>query len=128
VSADVDYSSTGNNASTVLTSTFTTLGDFNVTGVEPVTTEFVYNGTYTRNGSMTSLVREENTFDYTLTMALSQVKQSKTTYQISSGSATINLTCTVSDGQTFVFSGTLTFNGSQNCTLVIGTKTLNFQI
>lgn len=128
VSCDADFHTSGNNASSLLSSTFTTDGDFNVSGVEPVTTEYVFNGTYTRNGNMTSKVRDKVSFDYVLILTISQLKMAKTTAMINSGSTAVTLNCTTSEGSTFAFSGTLTFNGNKNCVLVLNGESYSFQL
>lgn len=128
LSADVDYTSTGNNESSLLSSTFNGSGDLLATGMESFVTEFTFNGTYARSGNMSSKVRGKVAFDYNLAMTLVNVKVSKSSYLIQSGTVDFSLSCTTSEGTTFTFDGKVLMSAGQNCTLTIGEESWSFQL
>lgn len=127
-SIDLNYHGSGNNGTSVMSSTFTSDGVFIMGGVESSVTEYIFNGTYTRNGDFSSKIRENHSCTSVLSLNFSNVKMSKTDYVFNSGTATVNLSCTTSDSQTFTFTGTLTFTGNQNCTITINGVTYTVQM
>jgi hypothetical protein len=131
-STDVDFTTTGTNATSLLSGNMNGTGDFNIGSIEPITTEYIITGTYDRTGRMKSKVRNENEFDYSLTLTFSNLKLDKDTYIVSSGSAAVALSCTLvggsNDGQSWTFSGTITFNGNQNCVLTLNGANYTFQL
>ena len=94
-------------------------GSFTITGIEPASSDWVFNSSYTRNGSEQSNIGNKNTFTSTLTITSTNIQVSKTTQQIISGSGAVTISGASTSGKSFSFSGTITFNGSQTATLVI---------
>jgi hypothetical protein len=125
---DVNYHSTGDNANTLMSSTFSADGDFEVTGLAVSDSDYVFNGTYHRSGDVTTKVRNKLTFSSTLDITIAGLIMHKTTYLIKSGSAAITLNCVTSDNQSFDFTGIITFNGNQNCTLTLNGVNYTIQI
>lgn len=125
--ATIGYTSTATTASSVMSSDFTATADWTITGLSSLG-GYVLNGTYVRNGDFHSLLRDEHSFDAVLTVSLTNVVFNSLTYAPSSGSATLYLECTAPGGENFVFQGSLEFQGSQNCTLILEDKVYTFQL
>jgi hypothetical protein len=94
-------------------------GSFTITGIEPSNTAYTFNSSYTRQGSQQSKIGNKNSFTSTITVTSSNILVNKTTQQIVSGSAAVNIAGASSSGKSFSFSGTITFNGGKTATLVI---------
>ncbi len=127
-SVAITYNSTGNNASSVMKSTFNTTGNFTMTGMEVSSTEYLFDGVYTRNGDYTSKIRESHSCNTVITLTFTDVAMSKTDYIFNSGSAVLDITCTTTDSQTFTFTGTIVFLGNQNCSITINGTTYTVQV
>jgi hypothetical protein len=82
-------------------------------------TQFNYNGSYTREGSQVSKIRNKNSFSSKVTLTLQNVKVNKVTGQIDSGSAAAAITGTTAAGNSFSYGGTVTFNGSRTATITL---------
>lgn len=95
-------------------------GQFTITGLQPAATQYTFNETYIRKGSETSLVGNQLAFASTITIQASNLIVDKSTQQIVSGTATVSISGSTSGGKSFSYTGTLTFNGSQTATLVLG--------
>jgi hypothetical protein len=89
---------------------------------------YVFNGSFTRNGSHTSKVRNRTTFTSDLTINLTNVTVDKTTQQIISGSGSVVLNCESSTGIAYSFSGTIVFAGSGNATLTLNNTNYNISL
>lgn len=84
---------------------------------------FLINGSCTRNGSQTRLLRNGNGATTTVTISLSNVAVSKTTRKIQSGSAEVIINGQGSGGQTVDSTGSIVFNGDGTATLTINGQT-----
>lgn len=93
--------------------------DWTVSNLSPINPSVIFNGQYGRNGTQVSLVGNMNTFESDLAINLSSVVVNKTTYEIESGTATMNFVGISSTGVQYNFSGAITFNGDGTATLVI---------
>jgi hypothetical protein len=93
---------------------------FTVTGLQPSASQYVFNQTYTRKGSETSKVGNQLGFTSTITIQTSNLTVDKSTQQILSGSATVSISGATTSGKAFSYTGTLTFNGNKQATLVLG--------
>ena len=82
-------------------------------------TPYTFNGTFTRTGSHTSKVRNRYTYTVNMTITLTNLTVSKTTYQITGGTGTVVMTGNVSNGNSYSFNGDIVFNGNGNATLTI---------
>jgi hypothetical protein len=82
-------------------------------------TQYTYNGNYTREGSQVSKIRNKNTFTSKIVLNLSNLKVSKTTGQIDSGTATASITGSTTGGNSFNYGGTVTFTGSKTATITL---------
>jgi hypothetical protein len=90
-----------------------------VTGLGGDTAYYVFNQTYVRNGSQTSKINEKRSFTSVITITSSDVKISKSTLKILSGTGVVSITGTGSGGYTFTRTGTITFLGEDKATLVL---------
>lgn len=93
---------------------------FTVTGLEPGASQFLLNEKYVRNGSEASNVGNKASFSSTIIIQSSNIVVDKSTQQIVSGSASVNISGATSDGKSFSYSGTITFLGNKQATLVLG--------
>ena len=82
-----------------------------------------FNGSYLREGTQISKVRNMNTFESTISYTLSNLVVNKNTYQILSGSAQVSFVGISSTGNQYNFTGLLTFNGDNTATLVLNGNT-----
>ena len=93
-------------------------GAFTITGLEPSATELTLTQNYTRNGTQQSKVRNTRSFT-SKTVIQTNLKAIKGTQQITSGTGTISINGTASTGESFSYTGTLTFLGGNKATLVV---------
>lgn len=101
--------------------------NFTIGGLNLSSTEFIYNGTYSRSGTQQSNINTQSSFTSNLQVTASHVTIDKTTRTITSGTAPITLTGSGSGGTTFTYPGTLVFNGNQSATLTINGNTYQIQ-
>ncbi len=113
----------GNYSGNVMTSTNSGNRNWTITGLGSSYTSYTYNGSFTRTGSHTSKLRAQNTFNVNMQMTSTNVVVNKSTKKITAGTGTVNVTCTVSNGNNYSFTGTLTFNTNNTATLVINGNT-----
>lgn len=94
-----------------------------ITGLDSVSAQYVYSGSFTHNGEHVSEVRNQYTFNSSLSTSTSNLKVDKTTKRIVGGTSSVNLTCTVSNGNSYSFSGSITFNSDNTATLTLNGNT-----
>lgn len=106
-----------------------TTGTLTFSGLSPQETAYLVEGSYTLEGDITGdLRRVDPTFNCTTTISLSGLSISKTTYDITGGSGTVQVTGTNGQGNTRTLNGTLTFNGNGTVTVVVNGHTHTFPI
>lgn len=81
--------------------------------------QYIYNGTYTREGSQTSKIRNKNTFTSKVILNVSNLKVNKVSGQIDAGTSTVAITGNTSTGNSFSYGGNITFNGSKTATITL---------
>lgn len=91
-----------------------------LSGLDEQTSEYVVSQTYNREGSQTSFVRAQNSFTSTINFETTDLKILKANYTITSGTALAQFNGEVSNGNTYNFSGEITFNGNQTATIRMG--------
>jgi hypothetical protein len=119
---------TGNYDGPAITGSRTGTRDWVLTGIGTAYTAFVINGTFNCNGSWTMKVRSMNTFTNTVAITCTDVTVDKITHRITGGTGTVNITCVVSNGHSYQFTGTVVFNGDHTATLTINGKTYTILI
>lgn len=82
-------------------------------------TEYVLNGTYKREGTQASKVREQNSFSSTVEFTVTDLSIGKIKRRINSGSANLLITGQASNGESFSFNGTVEFLGDGAATVTI---------
>jgi hypothetical protein len=102
--------------------------NWTITGLDAGSSGLIWNGMLTRTGVHTSKLRQKNTFTTTVDIVPNDVVVSKTWYKIVSGTATVAINCTSSDGKEYNYSGSLVFNGDNTATLTLNghTYTITF--
>lgn len=90
-----------------------------VTGLGGDSTYYVFNQTYTRNGSQVSKINQKHSFTSLISVVSSDIKISKSTLKILSGTGTVTVTGEGSGGRSFSYTGTITFLGGEKATLVV---------
>ncbi|MFN0083574.1 MAG: hypothetical protein ACKVOM_13780 [Ferruginibacter sp.] len=80
-------------------------------------TQYILNGSYTRDGSQKSKIGGKNSFTSKVTINLSNLQLIKTTGQIASGTASVTITGSSSTGNSFSYSGNITFTGAKTATI-----------
>lgn len=101
---------------------------WSLTGLEAAATNAILDGSYVRNGTQVSKVREQNTFTSTLTYNLNAINVSKTAHQIVSGSASVAFSGLSSNGNAYTYNGEITFNGNGTATLVLNGNTYTINL
>ncbi|MCC8425056.1 hypothetical protein [Mucilaginibacter sp. UR6-11] len=104
-----------------LSSTDSGTSTVTIGGLSSSATNFVINGTYTRNGAFNSKVGSKASGNSTVVITASNVTLSKPGRAVVSGSAVITVSGTAPSGA-FNFTGNLVFNGNNQATLTIGTN------
>lgn len=92
--------------------------NMDVSGLEPLGTVLVWNGTYRSSGSQDLNFRQQNTVSTVFQCTLVNVEVGKQSQKIESGSGTFTLDVT-QGGTTTPYTGTITFNGDDTATLII---------
>ncbi|MEZ4829934.1 MAG: hypothetical protein R3C61_27180 [Bacteroidia bacterium] len=113
------YSSNGQYDTPRMSSADQASGSFVLSGLQPSSGNYVYNGSFGRSGSQTSKIRNQNSFTSQLTLTTTNLTVDKSSYEILSGTADVVLTGTASNGTGFSFTGQITFNGNQSATLIV---------
>jgi sterol desaturase/sphingolipid hydroxylase (fatty acid hydroxylase superfamily) len=93
---------------------------FTVTGLQPSSAQYIFNLTYQRKGSQTAKAGGTNTFTSTISITSSDLTVDKSSGEIVSGNAAVNISGATTTGRSFSFSGTLTFTGNKQATLILG--------
>ncbi|MBK7938034.1 MAG: hypothetical protein IPJ82_13495 [Lewinellaceae bacterium] len=128
-SASVDVSGNGTFSTTHWSGSDQTTGNLTFTGLSPQEPAYLVNGTYALEGDVTGdLRRVDPTFDCTTTITLTNLSISKTTYEITGGTGTVQVTGTNGQGNTRTLNGTLTFNGNGTVTVVVNGHTHTFPV
>jgi hypothetical protein len=119
------------NVPTNITFNFTGKGNYNgarMSATDTSNAQFVLTGSssaylltanYTRTGVVTSKIAKQYTFHTVLNIQSSNITINKTTHEIISGTATVTLVATSTSGKKFTFTGTITFLGNKQGSLVI---------
>jgi hypothetical protein len=90
----------------------------------PQSTVCYFNGSYTRDGSQSSKVRNRNSWTTQISIVFANVVINKSSRRIMNGVATGTLSGSTTGGQSVQYALTIVFNGSQTATVGInGTKT-----
>ncbi|QTY26028.1 hypothetical protein [Flavobacterium sp. CS20] len=92
---------------------------FLITGLEPTSTEWVYNANHTREGHFQSNVGNQNSMDILLTYGSDDIVVSKSTQQILSGTFEVDFSATLPNGNIVNRGATIVFNGSQTATITL---------
>lgn len=104
-------------------------GALTFTGLNPQATAYIVNGSYTLTGDLTGdLRRIDPTFNCTTTITLTDLSISKSTYNITGGAGTVQVTGANGQGNTRTLDGTLTFNGDGTVTVVVNGHSHTFQL
>lgn len=89
---------------------------------------YTLQGSYTREGSQTSKVRDQNSFTSDLNVIITSLNVNKNTLRIDSGSATFTLTGSGTGGNSFSYEGTIIFNGNGAATITINGESFDIQL
>lgn len=93
-------------------STQTGSGSLTVTQLDESTTQYAVNGTYNRNGTFQSKIRNKNTSTSTVALTVESVKVDKSTHEILSGTASVTITGSVTNKGSFTYTASVTFDGN----------------
>lgn len=91
-------------------------------------TAYVLNGTYKREGTQTSKVREQKSFSSTVQFTVTDLSVGKIKRRINSGSAVLLISGQASSGENFSFSGTVEFLGDGAATVTINGEVYNIDL
>ncbi len=128
-SLDLGVNANGNYHSLLTTGTEAGEGTYALSGLLSSADNYVSNGGYSSTGSVTSKVGLKNTYTLVADLQFNDLEIDKSTLVIASGTGSITLVATSSNGQNPVtFTGAITFNGGGNATLVIQGKSYTIQV
>jgi len=114
-----DYNKTGTYNGPRLTRTGKSSGQLTFTNIAPTETYLIANGTLTANGTSDFSVQgTDKSLSTVTTFTLSNLHVDKTTYEITEGTATVNLEATGED-DSLTLTGSVTFLGSGQATITI---------
>jgi hypothetical protein len=99
-----------------------------ISGILPTSTAYSVNGTYTRNGSQTSKVRQNAVFTSVISLTVSNIQVSRSTNRILSGSASGSIALALSNGKSANYTISITFLGNQAATVVINGKSYSVNL
>ncbi|NUO00860.1 MAG: hypothetical protein HUU01_09635 [Saprospiraceae bacterium] len=117
-SLDFDRTAEGNYETARMISDDSAVGDWLVENI--VTgANYVINGSYSREGSQTSKVRNQNAFTSSLQVSLDDLNLDKGTRRIVSGIASFTLNGSGTAGRSFSYEGDLVFNGNGSVTIIV---------
>ncbi|MFN7117669.1 MAG: hypothetical protein ACK4TA_12785 [Saprospiraceae bacterium] len=91
-------------------------------------TAYTLNGTYTREGSQTTTIRNQNSFTSQVNISVNSLSVNKNTLRIDSGTATFTLSGSGTDGNNFSYQGNIVFNGNGSATVTINGETFDIQL
>lgn len=128
-SASVDVSSNGTYATQRWSGNTQGAGELAFTGLNPQSTEYVANGTYTSTGSVTGKLRKKDpTLNCQTNMVLSDLKISKSSYKITGGTGTVTVTVSAGNGSSETLNGTLVFNNDGTVTVTVNGHSHTFPL
>ncbi|MFA6059487.1 MAG: hypothetical protein WC756_14870 [Taibaiella sp.] len=95
---------------------------WSITGLSPSSTFAIFNGSYQRNGSQHSKVRNMRSFTSVINYTLNSLTVNKSTHTITSGSASVSINAS-SGSNNYTYIGSITFNGNGTATLLLNGTT-----
>lgn len=113
------FSGSSNYNGALMTSSDSSDGSFTIADPGTTAADYTFNSSYERSGKQTSKVGYQKSFSSDLKMNSSNIMISKATHEIVSGTANITITGMGSDGNSFSFSGKITFQGNKKAVLVL---------
>ena len=114
-----NFSGAANYGGLRMSSTDNSTGGFLMTGLQLSSAQYLFNATYKRTGTTISKIGNQNTFNSTITITGASIAIDKSSLEIVSGSASVNISATSSSGKSFTFNGSITFLGSKKANLVL---------
>ncbi len=117
-SLDFDRTANGNYETARMISNDNATGDWLVENIV-LGANYVINGTYVRQGTQTSKVRNLNAFSSNLQVVLDDLNLDKGTHRIVSGIASFTLSGSGTGGRSFSYDGDLVFNGNGSVTIIV---------
>lgn len=122
--ADFNASSTGTYSTPRIESDDVTQSSFTISGLQPTSDAFLFNGSYSREGSQQITINQvTRSINSTLSVEVIDLLLNKGTYEINSGTGTCSLTGSTDQGNTFLFEGDLVFNGNGTASLTVNGNT-----
>lgn len=112
-----------------LTSSDSTACNFMITGLQLSNSEYIFNGSFTRNGNQTFMTnRQAGNITSLMNLQITDLSVDKTDYQITGGTAVLTISGQTGQGNTFSYQGTLTFNADGTATLLINGNTYTIDL
>lgn len=90
--------------------------------------EYVFNGSYKREGTQTSKVREQKSFSSTVEFTITDLTVGKVKRRINGGTANLLINGQASSGENFSFTGTVEFLGDGAATVTINGEVYNIDL
>ncbi len=94
-------------------------GGWSISGLEIASNEYNLGGSYERAGLHTSKIRDQNSFDFDMSILFTDVIMNKGTYAISSGTGTFSIAGTDINDTSYSFDGSIEFLGNQELRVTI---------
>jgi hypothetical protein len=111
------YNSSGIYSTTRMDSDDNATGTIVLTQIGASHTSYLANLDYTRNGSQSSKIGNQNSFSSVINIDGDDILIDKTSYEVLSGSVVFTITGAASDGTSYSYGGTITFLGNRDATI-----------
>jgi len=118
-SFDFSFSGNGNYDALRMSSDDEFSTTFMLSGLEATSLEFMFNGTYTREGTQQSKVLDKQSFESKVVLSASDITLGKLSRTINGGEISFTLTGNSSGGDSFSKNGTIVLNGDGTATVSI---------
>jgi hypothetical protein len=127
-SINFSASSDGSYNTQIISSQDRTESSISMFGLQPTSDNLTLSGYFRRIGTQELSVLLTRQVNSTVEIMFTDIIVNKETHLIDSGNATIILTGTTTEGQTFSFTGSLIFNGQRTATLTINGDTYTIDL
>jgi hypothetical protein len=118
----LNFTGTGTYSGLVLGSQFNSSGSFVLSGLDSA--DYTYNSNFSRSGIISSKTGAQTSYSHSLSIISTNIKYDPVAQEIVSGTATVSIKLTNTAGNTFSYSGTITFEGGKTAKLVLNSGTV----
>ncbi len=115
----IDFSASGQYTTPRIESNDETILDVAVSNLESQASQYVYNGSFRRDGSQVVRIVAEKVYSSTISIQNSDLLVDKTSFEIVAGTSTFSLTGSSTRGGSFSYNGTIIYNDNGTASIEI---------